>query len=52
MVKRHDPGAIFLLAMVSLIGAVSTPLVPGWLLSFQDNWLAVLFKLNAGFGLN
>ncbi len=43
-------GAIFLMAIVQLIAASPQPGAPNgrpaW---FQDNWLIVLFKLNAGF---
>lgn len=43
-------GVIFLIGMVSLITAGLRPgTITGWLSLFQNNWLVVLFKLNAGF---
>jgi hypothetical protein len=42
-------GALFLAALISLISASLRPTaINGWLFIFQNNWLIVLFKLNAG----
>ena len=42
-------GGAFLVAMVSLITTIHQPGASNeWLLLFQNNWLMVLFKLNAG----
>jgi hypothetical protein len=41
---------LFLIAMMSLITAGPGPgAINGWLSLFQNNWLVVLYKLNAGF---
>ena len=43
-------GVLFLIAMTSLFTAGLQPsTINGWLSPFQNNWLVVLFKLNAGF---
>ncbi len=43
-------GGLFLIAMMSLITAGFQPgAINDWLSPFQNNWLVVLFKLNAGF---
>ena len=43
-------GVLFLIAMTSLIAAGLQPgTINGWLSLFQNNWLVLLFKLNAGF---
>jgi hypothetical protein len=43
-------GALLLLAMISLIATSLQPgTINGWLSLLQNNWLIVLFKLNAGF---
>jgi hypothetical protein len=43
-------GVLFLIAMTSLFAAGLQPgTINGWLSPFQNNWLVVLFKLNAGF---
>lgn len=43
-------GLLLLMGMVSLIADLLQPdALPAWLLMFQDNWLILLFKLNAGF---
>ena len=43
-------GVLFLIAMTSLFTAGLSPsTINGWLSPFQNNWLVVLFKLNAGF---
>ena len=43
-------GGVFLLAIISLITTSHPPgASENWLLLFQNNWLTVLFKLNAGF---
>ncbi len=43
-------GALLLIAMISLITAGLQPgTTSGWFSLFQNNWLVVLFKLNAGF---
>jgi hypothetical protein len=43
-------GGLFLFAVIDLITAVLQPgTLNGWLSLFQNNWLVVLFKLNAGF---
>ncbi len=41
-------GVLFLLGMMGLVAAGPGP-ITSWLSSFQNNWLVVLFKLNAGF---
>ncbi len=44
-------GILLLIAMVSLITAVlQLGATNGWLSSFQNNWLIVIFKMHAGFG--
>jgi hypothetical protein len=43
-------GLLFLAAMISLITAGLQPgTINGWLSLLQNNWLVILFKLNAGF---
>ena len=43
-------GVIFLMGLLSLIiTSFYAGLLPDWLLAFQNNWLGLLFKLNAGF---
>ena len=43
-------GVLFLIAMMGLFTAGPQPsTINGWLSPFQNNWLVVLFKLNAGF---
>jgi hypothetical protein len=43
-------GLLFLAASISLIAAYLQPgTINNWLLLFQNNWLVVLFKLNAKF---
>jgi len=43
-------GVLFLIAMTSLfIAGLQPSTINGWLSPFQNNWLVVLFKLNAGF---
>lgn len=42
--------ALFLIAAISLINSVLQPnTISGWLMPIQNNWLIVLFKLNASF---
>jgi len=44
-------GILLLIAMISQITAALKPgSTNGWLLSFQNNWLVVIFELHAGFG--
>lgn len=43
-------GVLFLIALIGLVVAGLQPgSMNGWLSPFQNNWLVVLFKLNAGF---
>lgn len=43
-------GVLFLVALISLVSAVLQPgVINGWFSPLQDNWLVILFKLNAGF---
>lgn len=43
-------GILLLIAMISLIISVLQPgAINGWLSLFQNNWLIVIFKLQAGF---
>lgn len=44
-------GILFLVAILSLLTASLRPgTINGWLSLLQNNWLVILFKLNAGFG--
>jgi hypothetical protein len=44
---------VFVLFLIGIIGIITVSLQPtttnGWFTPFQNNWLVVLFKLNAGF---
>ena len=43
-------GVLFLTAVIDFVRAGPQPVTPnGWLPSFQNNWLAIIFKLQAGF---
>jgi hypothetical protein len=43
-------GILFLIALISLVSAVLQPAAQnGWIFPLQNNWLVVLFKLNAGY---
>jgi len=44
-------GALFLISFIELtVFGPGIGSVPGWVASFQDNWLVVIFKLHAGIG--
>jgi hypothetical protein len=43
-------GAFFLIAVIDLLLVLQQGAIQGWLSSFQDNWLVIIFKLHAGFG--
>ena len=38
---------VLVLFLIGIIGIITT--INGWFTPFQNNWLLVLFKLNAGF---